>query len=136
MIEHHHMITALWTSFLILIHLTFIVRAILRPHREASSRLAWVVVMVLLPVIGIVSYILLGETNIGSRRAARLRKVLALLPDTLEAPGARAPNFQPEIPDRYAPLFRVGNSVNGFEPVVVPAVQQMPTQEPGTARRR
>jgi cardiolipin synthase len=73
--------------------------------------------MVVLPVAGIVIYILLGETNIGRRRVARVREVLARLPDTSEAPGARAAQLQPEIPDRYAPLFRVGRSINGFEPV-------------------
>jgi hypothetical protein len=61
--------------------------------------------------------ILLGETNIGRRRVARMREVLARLPDAAEVPGAKAANLQPEIPDRYAPLFRVGHSVNGFEPV-------------------
>jgi cardiolipin synthase len=100
-----------------LVHLAFVARAILRPHREPASRVAWVVVMMVLPVVGIVAYILLGETNIGRRRVARMGDVLARLPDVAETPGAKAANLQPEIPDRYAPLFRVGHSVNGFEPV-------------------
>lgn len=111
------MVTAFWTGLSILIHLAFIARAILRSHREPASRVAWVVVIVVLPVAGILAYILLGETNIGRRRAARVREVLARLPDAAEAPGAKAAEFQPAIPDRYAPLFRVGHSVNGFEPV-------------------
>jgi cardiolipin synthase len=111
------MVTALWTGLSILIHLAFIARAILRPHREPASRVAWVVVIVVLPVAGILAYILLGETNIGRRRAARVREVLARLPDTAVAPGSNAAEIQPAIPDRYAPLFRVGHSVNGFEPV-------------------
>jgi len=115
--NENHMIAALWTGLFILIHLVFIARAILRPHREPASRVAWVVVMVLLPVAGIVIYILLGETNIGRRRAARAREVLVRLPNTSEAPGADAAQLQPEIPDRFVPLFRVGHSVNGFEPV-------------------
>jgi len=115
--NENHMIGALWTGLFILIHLVFIARAILRPHREPASRVAWVVVMVLLPVAGIVIYILLGETSIGRRRAARAREVLARLPNTSEAPGANAAQLQPEIPDRFVPLFRVGHSVNGFEPV-------------------
>jgi cardiolipin synthase len=77
---------------------------------------AWVVVIMVLPVAGIVAYILLGETNIGRRRVARMREVLALLPDVAETPGAKATNLQPVIPDRYAPVFRVGHSVNSFEP--------------------
>jgi cardiolipin synthase len=111
------MITAVWTGFVLLIHLAFIARAVLRPHREPASRLAWVVVMIGLPVVGILTYLLLGETNIGRRRAARLREVLARLPDVSRTPGADAAPVQPAVPDRYAPLFRAGRSVNGFEPV-------------------
>ncbi len=113
----HHIITTLGPYVLFLIELVFIARAILRPHREPASRVAWVVVMLVLPVIGVVTYILLGETNIGRRRAARVRKVLAQLPDVSKAPGTEAANVRPEIPDRYEPLVRVGHSVNGFEPV-------------------
>lgn len=111
------MVTALWTVAILLIHVLFIARAILRAHREPASRVAWVVVMLVLPFVGIIAYVLLGETNIGRRRAARLREVLAQLPDTARAPGTDSATARPDIPDRYAPLFRVGHSVNGFEPV-------------------
>jgi cardiolipin synthase len=111
------MITVVWTGLLVLIHLGFVVRVILRPHREPASRVAWVATMTLLPVAGIVAYLLLGETSIGRRRANRLRAVLARLPNPLDVPGAKAANLQPELPDRFAPLFRVGWSINGFEPV-------------------
>jgi cardiolipin synthase len=112
-----HLLTALWESLVFLVHLAFVARAILRPHREAASRVAWVVVILVVPVAGIVAYILLGETNIGRRRVARMREVLAQLPNAAQTPGAKAAPLQPEIPDRYLPLFRVGHSVNGFEPV-------------------
>ena len=68
---------ALGTVLYVLIHLAVMMRAILRPHREPASRLAWVVVIIVVPVLGIIGYILLGETNIGRRRVARMRKVLA-----------------------------------------------------------
>ena len=47
-----------------LIHMAFVARAILRPHREPASRIAWVAVMFGLPVIGIVAYVLLGEARV------------------------------------------------------------------------
>jgi cardiolipin synthase len=111
------MLTVIWIGFVLLIHLAFLARAILRPHREPASRLAWVVVMIGLPVAGILGYLLLGETTIGRRRAARLREVLARLPDVAKTPGADAAPLQPAAPERYTPLFRAGQSVNGFEPV-------------------
>jgi hypothetical protein len=47
---------------LVLLELAFIARAIYRPHRDPASRIAWVVVIGALPVVGIVAYLLLNET--------------------------------------------------------------------------
>src|SRR5262245_9950394 len=110
-------LTALWTRAFDLVHLGVIARVILRPHRVPASRIAWIVVIIVLPVIGILTYILLGETSIGRRRASRLQAVLATMPDLTKAPGMDSSNLQPKIPETYAHLFRLGHSVNGFEPV-------------------
>ena len=110
-------LTALWTEAFLLVHLGVMARVILRPHRDPASRVAWIVVMVVLPVIGILTYILLGETSIGRRRVDRMHAVLSTMPDLTKAPGMDSPNLRPKIPDTYAPLFRLGYSVNGFEPV-------------------
>lgn len=110
-------LAGLTTAAVLLLHLAFIARAILRPHREPASRVAWVLLIVILPVVGIVCYILLGETNIGRSRRERVRAVLARLPDVADAPGMRDGTVLPEIPEIHWPLFRVGHSVNGFEPV-------------------
>ena len=60
----------------VLIQAALIVRVLLRPHREPASRIAWIVVIVSLPVLGILTYILLGETNIGRHRVERLRQII------------------------------------------------------------
>src|SRR6187397_841134 len=110
-------IAALWAGAFLLVHLGVIARVILRPHRQPASRVAWIVVIIVMPVIGILSYILLGETSIGRRRVSRLHAVLATMPDLTKIPGMDSPNLQPKIPETYAHLFRLGHSVNGFEPV-------------------
>src|SRR6476660_2843618 len=110
-------LTALWTGAFLLVHLAVIARVILRPHREPASRIAWIVVIIVFPVIGILTYIFLGETSIGRGRVSRLCAVLAAMPDLTKAPGMDSPNLQPKIPETYAHLFRLGHSVNGFEPV-------------------
>ncbi|MBK1701273.1 cardiolipin synthase [Thiococcus pfennigii] len=94
-----------------------LVRILLRPHREPASRIAWVVVVFALPLIGIVAYLLLGEVNIGRRRLERLRAVLARLPAVADAPGADAPGLGGGMPGRYAQLFRVGESISGHAPI-------------------
>ncbi|MFO0806718.1 MAG: cardiolipin synthase [Gemmataceae bacterium] len=112
------LITVLWAGLIFLIHLAFVARAILRPHREPASRVAWAVVILSLPLVGIVAYVLLGETSVGRRQAARMREVLSQLPSRAETPGVTSTGpMSPEVPDRYAPLFQTGLSVNGFEPV-------------------
>jgi len=100
-----------------LIQVALIMRVLLRPHREPASRIAWVVVIITFPVVGILIYILFGETNIGRRRVERMREVLSRLPDLADATGEEAMNLQADVPERYAHLFQVGKSVNGFDPV-------------------
>lgn len=107
----------MWSILYILIIFAFIVRAIVRPHREPASRVAWVVVIVVVPGLGILAYILLGETNIGRRRVDRMNKVIEAMPQMAEIVGMDAQNLQAEVPARYEHLFKVGHSVNGFKAV-------------------
>ena len=112
--------TFIGTIFLalhVLIQIALIVRVLLRPHREPASRIAWIVVIITFPVLGIIAYILMGETNIGRRRVERMREVLSRLPSVADAEGADATNLQVNFPQRYAHLFQVGKSINGFDPV-------------------
>ena len=108
---------AMFLTLHILIQTALIVRVLLRPHREPASRISWVVVIIAAPVLGMLAYILFGEVNIGRRRIARMREVLARLPDVAAAGGADAKNLQADVPQRYAHLFRVGHSISGFQPV-------------------
>ena len=97
----------------IALQVLFVGRALLRPYREPASRLAWVVVIIVAPVVGMLAYVLFGETNIGRRRIARLREALAQLPTPDERRGTAASPHAGD-PGRYAPLFRVGSSISGF----------------------
>ena len=101
----------------IFIQAGLIIRILLRQHRDPASRIAWIVVVLALPVVGIVAYLLLGETNIGARRAERLRRILATMPNVSQTPGWDAPVLRADVPELYRPLFNVGRSISGFEPV-------------------
>jgi hypothetical protein len=63
-----------------LLELAVIARILLRPHRDPASRIAWVVVVGVLPLIGTLAYLLLGEVSIGRRRVQRLHTVLGRMP--------------------------------------------------------
>ena len=97
-----------------LLQLAVVVRVLLRPNRDASSRIAWVVVVALVPALGIVAYLLFGETNIGRKRVERAKSVIDSLPplSTL-LPAAGGDGVLAEFPEA-GPLFRLGKSVNGF----------------------
>jgi cardiolipin synthase len=114
------MATDLATTFValhVLIQLALVVRVLLRPHRDPASRIAWVVVIVALPMLGIFAYILFGEVNIGRRRIQRMREVLARMPDVTDAVGVDGENLRPDVPEPHTHLFRVGHSISGFPPV-------------------
>jgi cardiolipin synthase len=57
-----------------------IMRALLRPHREPASRLAWIIAVLALPVVGVLLYLLLGEARISAGRRRRGREINARLP--------------------------------------------------------
>ena len=99
------------------ISLAVIVRILLRPHREPASRIAWVVVVATLPIVGVLAYLLLGEVNIGERHYKAMRKVRKELPVSVAGVEGEPPQPCAGIPVRYAHLFRVGHSISGLEPV-------------------
>jgi cardiolipin synthase len=91
------------------IHLLAVVRAITRPNRTPASRVAWVAVIMCLPVIGVVAYLFLGETSIGRERARRLRDA----EERLATPsGPSAPLGDPAA----AAVSNLCRSINGFGP--------------------
>jgi cardiolipin synthase len=93
------------------------IRVLLRRHRQPTSRIAWIVVILSVPLVGMLAYLLFGETNIGRRRVERMRSVIAKLPRLSTVPGLESAVSQAHVPDRYAHLFQVGKSINQFDPV-------------------
>ena len=68
------------TGLIVVADAATIMRALLRPHREPASRLAWIIAVLALPVIGVLLYLLLGEARISSSRRQRGREINAQLP--------------------------------------------------------
>lgn len=106
------MLDEIWIVVFVFLEVGFLIRALLRPHREAEARLAWVVVILALPAVGMIVYFLFGETNIGRRRIARMRAAS----DALPQPKLEVADIEHDVPIEYSPLFRVGESINGHRP--------------------
>ncbi len=100
-----------------LIVLAFIVRVMTRPHREPASRIAWVAVIAALPVVGILAYLLLGETSIGRKRIARMKQVIDGMPSMPAVVPGEEDNARPRFPAHYQHLFDTGKSINHFDVV-------------------
>jgi cardiolipin synthase len=91
------------------IHLVTVLRAVTRPNRTPASRVAWVAVIMCLPIIGVVAYLFLGETSIGPERVRRLHEAEG----RLAAPsGARTEPGDPVA----ASVSDLCRSINGFGP--------------------
>ena len=91
------------------IHLLTVVRATTRPNRTPASRVAWVAVIMCLPVIGVVAYIFLGETSIGRERVRRLRDA----EERLATPSGPSARLGDPVAASVSELCR---SINGFGP--------------------
>ena len=59
------------TILLTLAEAAVLVRAILRPHRDPASRLAWAVVIIIAPLVGLIAYLLVGEDRLSNARRSR-----------------------------------------------------------------
>ncbi|MEP7129795.1 MAG: cardiolipin synthase [Sphingomicrobium sp.] len=87
-------------------------RAILRPHREPASRLAWAVIIVVAPIVGLIAYLLLGETRISSARRMKGRDIDSKLP----RPGSGASTAQELAESTYGAPFALARSMDGLGP--------------------
>lgn len=108
----HHWFVVAYAAVMFVLHLLVAARAITRPNRTPASRVAWVAVIMLLPLVGVVGYLLLGETSIGRERVRRLHAAEAALQQprsAIDRPAAIDPPAEE--------LFNLCQAVNGFPPV-------------------
>lgn len=110
-------------EFHVLIQTGLILRVLLHKNREPSVRLTWIIVILVLPVFGILTYLMLGEARMRPRRLARYRAALARLPPRATLAKAL------DTDDQAALLFRVGQSLGGFAPVGGNAARLMADSE-------
>jgi cardiolipin synthase len=106
---------SLWAEvLLVLAEGGFLFRVLTRPHREPASRLAWIIVIIALPLLGMIAYLMLGETRISGRRRSRGREIDAGLP---------RPNTDASCLDKVrggpqeAP-FALARSINSLDPTI------------------
>lgn len=87
-------------------------RVLLRPHREPASRLAWIIVVVALPILGTIAYLILGEIRVSGRRREHGRDIDASLP---RPPGDRSCLDRLGDGPHQAP-FALARTINKLDP--------------------
>ena len=89
------------------------IRVILRPRLEPTVRLSWILVIELVPLVGVIAYVLFGEIRVRSAEVSTMASVRRFLsglwqpsPERLRAPPVFA-----------APIIAANQAIGGFEAV-------------------
>lgn len=99
----------IWLLILVVADLAVIARAILLDGRDPYSRAAWVMTILILPLVGIILYGLLGEPWMSHRfrrRAQRVSRRLQAL-----SVGPRLHGEIAGLPDHFLPAFRTAEAL-------------------------
>ncbi|WP_313254512.1 phospholipase D-like domain-containing protein [Stenotrophomonas acidaminiphila] len=95
-------------------HLLVAARALTRANRTPASRAAWVAVVMLAPGVGMLAYLLLGETSIGRARFRRVEQVLRRM---TAAAALAPPPAAVAVVDGAVPLLELARTINGLPAV-------------------
>ncbi|BDR06775.1 cardiolipin synthase [Comamonas thiooxydans] len=112
------------TWLLLTLHVLLIagfgLRILLRRDMRPDVRLAWLMVIVLLPYVSCLLYYLFGEVALGrvpGRRRLNVREFCQTQGSALAPAPGSMPQARPAIPDQWLPAFRYASSINGFVPL-------------------
>lgn len=109
-----------------LLVLTFTTRILLRDDLSPPARLAWFIVLNVLPYFGTLVYFLFGEIDIGNRAVKRHDEIFdEIKANAAEFMGQKA-NVNQLIAPIYRPAFRYSGSINGFHTVPSNTAELMP----------
>ena len=104
----HYILSAL----LVVAELLVMVRALLRSHRDPAARLAWVMVIIFAPVVGVIAYLLFGEARVSMGRRQRGIDIDKALP---RPPGDKAATKR-LVSGRHDAPFALSRTINGLDP--------------------
>ncbi|WBU62992.1 cardiolipin synthase [Paracoccus aerodenitrificans] len=107
----------MWTSLLAFTHyflaLLVVLRVLTRSRMEPSVRVAWIIVVESLPVVGILAYLLFGEVRIAQAERQRSADVR----QRLTGMWVPSPNAVTDPPDWIAGIVGSVRAVGGMDPV-------------------
>lgn len=108
-------------TFIVIFHIlvvcSFSIRILLRDDLSPPARLAWFIVLNVLPYVGAVLYFLFGEIDLGNKARQLHDRVFAELRGRAEGFMGQPENTAQLIKRIYQPAFHYAASINGFHPV-------------------
>ncbi len=103
----------MWLAIHLAIILGLSVRVLLRPHRDPESRIAWILFISALPIVGALAYLMLGEVRLGANAA---RNLMRAHPPRADSDLEPATSTNALIPECAWAGFSTGESISGFRP--------------------
>jgi len=97
----------------LVVQLAFVARVLLRQLQYQSSSMAWIVLILALPGVGIALYLLVGEVRLGRRTLRRHREIERIVRRRLERTQGPAPPAP--LPEDFEPLAELGTRVGGMD---------------------
>ncbi len=112
-----------------LLVLTFTVRILLRDDLSPPGRLAWFIVLNVLPYFGSATYFLFGEIDIGNKAHKRHDEIFNEIRAKASAFMGESSSSGELIERIYRPAFQYAGSINGFHPMAGNTAELMPDGE-------
>ena len=109
--------STLFISLHFIIVLMTVLRVLIRPNKEPATRIAWIAVIDSLPILGVLAYLFFGEVNIGRKYNIKMKKVLDGMPAIAGPKPECVDNYIANTPVQFEHLFKLGKSINGYDPV-------------------
>ncbi|RNF34966.1 cardiolipin synthase [Paracoccus methylarcula] len=107
----------MWASIFVFVHtaiaLALVGRVLLRPRLEPAARLAWIMVIEAVPLVGIIAYLLFGEVRMNHAEVQRMADVRDRLTG-LRKPSSRVLR---EPPNLARPVIAANAAVGGMPAV-------------------
>lgn len=104
----------------LLMHPVFVVLFTLRViwiRRPPGVALAWILIVTIMPVLGLVLYLLIGERPIGRDRTRRIAEVLPVYQHMTAQLDARYPDTERDIAPQFQSMARLAEHHGGIPPV-------------------
>lgn len=99
-----------------------LLRVLTRPDKPPAVRASWTVLILSVPFLGVILYILIGETRLNQRIARKLQATV----DALPAPDPVEPEDLEAVTPEYRAAFARAAAINGYAPSTGDAITFLP----------